>query len=74
MRVSIIFEDGVIVLDQVARSGFNFSQVDPNWRALQWLGDEGWIEVHRGDRVWLSDTNVVQSFIEMYNSQEGGGS
>jgi hypothetical protein len=67
MKVSVIFEDGVIVVDKVSCTGFTFS-VDPNWRALQWDGQRGWIEVHHGERVWLTDEADVQPYIDMHAS------
>lgn len=69
MKVTIAFEDGVILVNRIAKTGFDLSGVDPNWRALQWDEDRGWIEVHRGDRIWLSDIGTVQPFIDMYNAQ-----
>jgi len=36
MEVSIVFEDGIIVVDRIARHGFDLPGHDPNWRAIQW--------------------------------------
>lgn len=66
MKVTVIFEDGVIVVDLVPKSEFVFEGIDPNWRVIQWQEDHGWIEVHHGERVWLSDISAVQPFIDLY--------
>lgn len=66
MKVSVIFEDGVVVVDGVSRRGIDLQDADPNWHALQWLGDRGWIEVKHGDRIWLSNISSVQSFIDKH--------
>lgn len=69
MVVTVIFEDDVILIDEEAKFGFDFSEIDPNWRVIQWYGDHGWIEVHRGDRIWLSSIDLVQPFIDLYNKE-----
>lgn len=69
MKLSISFEDGVIILDGVARHQISFSE-DPNWRTLQWNGEKGWIEVHHGERVWLTEVADVQKFIDMHAAAE----
>lgn len=69
MKVSVSIEDGVIVVERSPKNGFDFSSVDPNWRAVQWQSDHGWIEVHRGERIWLDDIDLVQPFIDMYQAQ-----
>jgi hypothetical protein len=69
MRVTVIFEDGVIIVDNTPKSGFTFTGIDSNWRVIQWMGNNGWIEVHRGDRVWLTDISIAQPFIDMYTAQ-----
>ena len=66
MKVSVIFEDDTVVVDDVARNDINLQDTDPNWHALQWLEDRGWIEVKHGDRIWLSDISSVQTFIDMH--------
>ena len=68
MKVTVVFEDGVIVVDLVPKFGFVFEGIDPNWRVIQWQDDRGWIEVHTGERLWLTDITVVQPFIDMYNA------
>ena len=68
MIVSVIFDDGAIVVDREARMGFDFSTVDSNWHALQWGGASGWIEVKQGDRIWLETDELVQPFVTMFNA------
>lgn len=69
MKVTVIFEDGVILVDRQAKFGFTFPDADPNWRVIQWQDDHGWIEVHQGDRVWLDNDTLVQPYVEMWNAQ-----
>jgi len=71
MKVSVIFEDGVIVVDRVSRAKFTFN-VDANWRALQWDNNRGWIEVTQGERIWITDLAAVQPYIDMYNAAVPG--
>lgn len=66
MKVSVLFEDGVIVVDGVARQGFDLAGYDPNWSAIQWQGDYGWIEVHHGERGWLLKISTVQPLIALH--------
>jgi len=66
MKVTVVFEDGVILVDKEAKSGFDLSGSDPNWRVIQWQDDHGWIEVHRGDRVWLNSQAAVQPYVDMW--------
>jgi hypothetical protein len=68
MKISVVFEDGVIVVDGIARHGFDLSGHDPNWSAIQWQGDHGWIAVQHGERVWLSGISPVQPFIDLYDA------
>lgn len=70
MEVSIVFEDGLIVVDRTARYGLDLSGHDPNWRAIQWRGDHGWIEVCHGERIWLSGIALVQPFIDLHAASE----
>jgi hypothetical protein len=69
MKTTVVFEDSIILVDGVPKSGFVFTGVDSNWRVIQWRDDYGWIEVHSGERVWLSDITVVQPFIDMWIAQ-----
>ena len=69
MKVTVVFEDGVILVDRQARSGFTLINADPNWRVIQWQDDHGWIEVHKGDRVWITDFSFVQPYVDLWNSK-----
>ena len=68
MKVTVVFEDGVIVVDGEGKNGFSFSKQDENWRVIQWQHDHGWIEVYMGDRVWLDSIDIVQPYIDMWNA------
>lgn len=70
MKMSIVFEDGVIVLDNSDQRDFDFSNVGSNWRALQWKDSSGWIEVHSGDRLWLSDFSNCYDFLTLFNQTD----
>ena len=68
MKVTVVFEDGVILVDRVSKSGFAFQGVDPNWRVIQWQDDHGWVEVHHGDRVWIVDFSFVEPYVALWNN------
>jgi hypothetical protein len=71
MKVTVIFEDNVIVVDgkpATFPAGY-LTKVDPNHRVLQWDGDSGYIEVHKGDRVWLDTFDLVLPFVEEHTTQ-----
>lgn len=71
-RVTVIFEDDVIVVDGKAAT-FDNDEVEsahPDYVALQWYGNEekpyGTIEVKKGERVWFTDPAIVVPYIEMH--------
>ena len=66
MKTTVVFEDGVIIIDGDARHGFTFTNIDPNWRVMQWQGDRGWIEVHRGERIWLDDATLIEPYQQIH--------
>ena len=68
MRVTVIFEDRTIGVDDVF---YEFDAVDghPNYTALQWYGEHGTIEVKYGDRVWLDSVDTVQPFIAQWSER-----
>jgi len=68
MKVTVVFEDNKIMLDSIPKFGADFPPFDANWRVIQWRDDHGWIEVHTGERMWLSDIALVQPFISMWNA------
>ena len=72
-RVTVIFEDDVIVVDGKPAS-FPKGEVVPasdNYTAIQWYGDEtspyGIIEVKKGDRVWFENLAIVQPYIDQHS-------
>ena len=69
MKLSVIFEDGTIVVDEVAiKAGDRLVAPDPNFRAVQWLGENGWVEVFQGDRIWLTNEADVVSYVTLFNT------
>lgn len=70
MRVTVVFEEGKINVDGVAKFGFDLSSYDPNWRVLQWRGTSGWIELNQGGTEWLSDSELADSFKALYDVAE----
>ena len=68
MKTTVVFEDGVIIIDGDARHGFTFTNIDPNWRVMQWQGDRGWIEVHHGERIWLDDATLFEPYQQMHEA------
>lgn len=72
MKVTVVFEDGVIVVDLAPKFGFVFEGIDPNWRVIQWQDDRGWVEVHHGDRLWITEPAFVQPYIDLWNSKPLG--
>ncbi len=68
MNVTIVFDDSTMLIDGEARQ-FALVPADPNWRVIQWRGNKGWIEVHSGDRIWLDSIDLVQPYIDLYQSQ-----
>lgn len=69
MKVSVIIEDGVIVVDNEVKRGFDLSFSNKNWRAIQWQDTSGWVEVYQGERTWLNDSAPLQPYISLYNAQ-----
>lgn len=68
MRATIIFEDMRVTVDGEVKLLQSMPQHDPNWKVIQWHGDHGWIEVHSGDRIWLTDSKLLLPFISAYDS------
>jgi hypothetical protein len=73
MKVTVVFEDSLILVDLIPKSNFVFQDVDPNWRVIQWQDDRGWVEVHRGERLWISDFSFVEPYVELWNSVTSEG-
>lgn len=68
MQVTVVFEDGTIIVNGIAKWGFDLSSRNDNWRVIQWQNDHGWIEVFRGDRVWLNEPSILDEYVNMYNA------
>lgn len=48
MRLTIIPADSTVYIDGVSYSGLNMTAVPNDVHALQWFGNEGWIEFNNG--------------------------
>lgn len=46
MKMTIIPEDGVVVIDGKAYNKIDLSWIDPSYHAVQWYGDQGEIEIY----------------------------
>lgn len=69
MKLSVIFEDKMIVVDGVSlKVDERLVAPDPNFRAVQWLGENGWIEVFQGDRIWLTNEADVVNYVTLFNT------
>jgi hypothetical protein len=69
MKLSVIFEDKMIVVDGVSlKVDERLVAPDTNFRAVQWLGENGWIEVFQGDRIWLTNEADVVSYVTLFNT------
>lgn len=49
-RITIVPEDGVVIVDGRAVQGLDLSDIHPTVHAVQWFGTHGWVEY-----VWLND-------------------
>lgn len=65
MKVTVIFADRTVYVDGVHRQVV-LPAFDPNWRALQWSGDEGNIEVYRGDGIYLANPALLAPFLKAW--------
>jgi hypothetical protein len=66
MKVTVVFEDNKILVDGEVKSGFDFTDIDKNWRVVQWNETHGWIEVHYGERIWLDNFSLVEPYLDMF--------
>lgn len=69
MKVSVILEDNTIVVDGIAFELQNMPTYDPNWRAIQWMDEKGWIEQHRGGSLYIDSLEYVQPFIDAHSAE-----
>lgn len=68
MRITVAFEDAKINIDGYPKFEIVLPEADPNWRVIQWYGDYGWVEVKVGDRIWVSDPDILLPYIAAYNA------
>lgn len=71
MKATIIFEDMMVSINGMARKIQSMPPYDPNWRVVQWNDDHGWIEVHKGDRLWLTDIGSLSPFLAAHELSPG---
>lgn len=73
MKLTVIFEDNIIVIDGEA-ADFQPGQIspkDPNHRVIQWKETHGWIEVYEGERIWLEadDEDQLDVYLEKHSTR-----
>lgn len=44
MKLVIVADDALVVVDAVSYDGLDMSQLDPTVHAVQWVGEYGWVE------------------------------
>lgn len=71
-KLTVIFADGVILKDGIAKEGFTFPEVDPSWRVLHWFGYRGWIKLDEGVLPFENEAGV-QPFYELYDGAPSNG-
>lgn len=67
MRVTVIFPDATVYVDGDARR-VTMPPCDPNWRAIQWYGDRGVVEVCVGAAFAVDDFSVVAPFLAAWEA------
>lgn len=67
MRVTVIFPDATVYVDGDARR-VTMPRCDPNWRAIQWYGDRGDVEVSVGAAFAIDDFSVVVPFVAAWEA------
>jgi hypothetical protein len=71
MKLTVIFEDGVIVKDGEAKKGFDFSGYDSKWQSLQWDSVAGLGKIIlnvSGDPVLLDNSSQVAELVQLYDN------
>lgn len=63
MRITIIPEDGRVVVDGEAYGGIDLSSIDPTIHAVQWFDTEGEIEI-KDTRGRIVENREITSFDE----------
>jgi len=67
MRVTVIFPDATVYVDDAARR-VELPPHDPNWRALQWSGERGDVEVRVGAAFAINDPAIVEPFVAAWRA------
>jgi hypothetical protein len=67
VRVTVIPADLTVYVDGVARH-VAMPPHDPNWRAIQWYGERGDVEVRVGAGLSIDDPAVVAPFIAAWEA------
>lgn len=75
MRMSIIKNGGVVVIDGEPMFGIDMSSLPPDFHALQWYGEHGNIEyfdplVGQHSNENITDVSPYQSFISAWNEKK----
>lgn len=67
MRVTVIFSDSTVYVDGEARHVVMPTH-DPNFRAIQWYGEHGDVEVCVGAAFAINDPAIVEPFVAAWRS------
>lgn len=67
MRVTVIFPDATVYVDGEARH-VELPPHNANWRALQWSGDRGDVEVRVGAAFAVNDPAIVEPFVAAWRA------
>lgn len=67
MRVTVIFDDSTVYVDGAARR-VELPPHDANWRALQWHGEFGDVEVRVGAAYMVTDATIVDPFVAAWEA------
>jgi hypothetical protein len=67
MRVTVIFDDSTVYVDGAARR-VELPPHDANWRALQWHGEFGDVEVRIGAAYLVTDAAIVEPFVAAWRA------
>lgn len=67
MRVTVIIADSAVYVDGDARR-VELPPHDPNWRALQWNGEFGDVEVRVGAAYMVADPAIVEPFVAAWRA------
>lgn len=68
-RLTVIFEDATVIVDDTVMFNVSLDRPDDNWRVIQWFGTHGWIEVAQGDQIALESDNPYLDLLKTYEEQ-----